>query len=182
MKRSETARPTNGALDGPTASFTYHSANSEVVRVGLDRLEQTIPYLYGTCDNLGQVRIRRPGRTVVFRRESPPSTGIKDIGGFLLKESIVTASEGAATRQFAAVSILAKAATGLDGAAGDEHASAGLLLILKKDDGQRAASYSPNRVSPGSSFNSQSTKRGLCLSTSCLKASSIQSKSGTALR
>ena len=36
------ARPTNGALDVPTASFTYHSAKAEVVRVGLERLEQTI--------------------------------------------------------------------------------------------------------------------------------------------
>ena len=35
------ARPTNGALNVPTASFTYHSANAEVVRLGLDRLEQT---------------------------------------------------------------------------------------------------------------------------------------------
>ena len=111
--------------------------------MGLDRLEQTIPYLYGTCDNLGQIRIRRPERTVVFRRESPPGTGIKDIDGFLLKEAIVTASEGAATRQFAAISILAKAETGLDGAAGGEHASAGLLLILKQDDGQKGSIVFP---------------------------------------
>ena len=137
------AQPAPGALDVPTASFTYHSANPDVVRVGLDRLEQTLPYLYGTCDNLGQVRIRRPERTVVFRRQSPAGTGIKDIDGFLLKEAIVTASEGAATRQLAVVSILATAETGLDGTAGDEHASAGLLLILKQDDGQKGSIVFP---------------------------------------
>ena len=137
------AQPAPGALDVPTASFTYHSANPDVVRVGLDRLEQTLPYLYGTCDNLGQVRIRRPERTVVFRRQSPAGPGIKDIDGFLLKEAIVTASEGAATRQLAAVSILATAETGLDGTAGDEHASAGLLLILKQDDGQMTSIVFP---------------------------------------
>ena len=133
------AKPTPGALDVPTASFTYHSANPEVVRVGLDRLEQTIPYLFGTCNNLGRIRIRRPERTVVFRRKSPPGTGIKDIDGFLVKEVIVTASDGAATRQFAAVSVLAKVKTILDGTAGDEDAFAGLLLILKQDDGQRGS-------------------------------------------
>ena len=138
------AQPAPGALDVPTASFTYHSANPDVVRAGLNRLEQTIPYLYGTCDNLGEVRIRRPERTVIFRRESPPRTGIKDIDGFLLKEAIVTASEGSATRQFAAVSILAKVKTGLDGTAGDEDASAGLLLILKQDDGQKGSIVFPD--------------------------------------
>ena len=104
--------------------------------MGLDRLEQTIPYLYGTCDNLGEVRIRRPERTVVFKRKPPPGTEFKNIDGFLLKEAIVTASEGSVTRQFAAVSIVAQAKTGMDGIAGDEDASAGLLLILEQDDDQ----------------------------------------------
>ena len=137
------ARPTNGALNVPTASFTYHSANAEVVRLGLDRLEQTISYLYGTCASLGQIRIRRPERTVVFTRESPSGTGITHIDGFLLKEAIVTASEGPATRQFAAISILANAETDLDGGAGGDHASARLLLILKQDDGRMGSIVFP---------------------------------------
>ena len=137
------AQPVPGVLDLPTASFTYHSANAEVVRVGLDRLEQTIPYLYGTCDSLGKVQIRRPERTVVFRRESLPDTRDKDIDGFLLKETIVTASERAATQKFAVISILAKAETGPQGAAAYEHASARLLLILKQDDVQRGSIVFP---------------------------------------
>ena len=134
------AQPAPGALNIPTASFTYHGANPEVVRVGLDCLEQTIPW---TCDNLGVVRIRRPERTVVFRRKSPPGTGFKNIDGFLLKEAIVTASESAATRQFAAISVLAKVKTGLDGTTDDEDTSAGLLLILKQDDGHEGSIVFP---------------------------------------
>ena len=126
------AQPAPEALDIPTASFTYHNVNTDVVRAGLDRLEQTVPYLYATCDNLGEVRIRLPERTIVFRRKSLPGTEFKDIDGFLLKETIVTASEGAVTRQFAAVSILAKAETDMGG----KYTSAGLLLILEQDDGE----------------------------------------------
>ena len=101
-----------------------------------DRLEQTVPYLYGTCENLGEVRIRRPDRTVVFRRESPVGAGFRDIDGFVLKEAIVTASYfgGAADRQFATVSILASVKAGRDGAADGRDASAGLLLILEQED------------------------------------------------
>ena len=130
------AQPAPEALNIPTASFTYHSANAEVVRVGLDRLEQTIPYLYGTCDNLGEVRIQRPEKTVVFSRKLAPGTESKDIDGFLLKKALVTASEGAATRQFAAVSIFAKVKTDMDDTADGKDTSAGLMLILEQDDGE----------------------------------------------
>ena len=126
-------------LNTPTASFTYHDANYEVVRAGLDRLEQTVPYLYSTCDNLGEVRIQRPGKTVVFKRKSPPDTEFKDIDGFLLKETIVTASEGTATRQFAAISILVKAETDMDG----KDTSAGLLVVLEQYDGEESSIIFP---------------------------------------
>ena len=65
------AQAAPGTLNVPTVTFTYHNANAEVVRAGLDRLEQTIPNLYETCDNLVKVRIRRAEKTVVFRRTSP---------------------------------------------------------------------------------------------------------------
>ena len=61
----------------------------------------------------------------------------------MLKEAIVTASEGPATRQFAAISILANAETDLDGGAGGDHASARLLLILKQDDGRMGSIVFP---------------------------------------
>ena len=54
----------------------------------------------------------------------------------MLKETIVTASEGAVTRQFAAISILARAETDMDDAADGKDTSAGLLLILEQDDGE----------------------------------------------
>ena len=144
----EAAQPAPKALNVPTASFTYHSPNVEVVQVGLDRLEQTIPYLYGTCDNLGEVRIRRPERAVVFGRKSPPDTEFKDIDGFLLKEVIVTASEGATTRQFAAVSILANVKTDMDSTANGQSASAGLLLILEQKDGEDGSIVFPESGFP----------------------------------
>ena len=137
------AQPAPEILNIPTASFTYHGANSEVVRMGLDRLEQTIPYLYGTCDNLGEVRIRRPEKTVVFGRKLPHDTELKDIDGFLLREAVVTASDGAATRQFAAVSILAQVKTDMDGIADGKDTSAGLLLILKQDDDEESSIVFP---------------------------------------
>ncbi len=47
------ARPVSDVTDIPTASFRYYNANSRIVDVGLDRLEQTILYLFATCYNLG---------------------------------------------------------------------------------------------------------------------------------
>ena len=130
------AQPASEVLNTPTASFTYHNVNTEVVRPGLDRLEQTVPYLYATCGNLGEVRIRRPEKTVVFRRESPADAGFRDIDGFALKEAVVTASdsEDAATRQFTAVSIFARVNASPDDAVDGRDTSAGLLLILEQDE------------------------------------------------
>ena len=51
----ENAKPVDSAWisANPTASFTYHNPNGDVVQRGLDRLEQTLPYLYATCSKLG---------------------------------------------------------------------------------------------------------------------------------
>ena len=53
----------------PTASFIYHNPSSDVVRRGLDRLEQTLPYLYATCSKLGRVEIQRFGEAKSFEPE-----------------------------------------------------------------------------------------------------------------
>ena len=53
----------------PTASFIYHNPSSDVVRRGLDRLEQTLPYLYATCSKLGRVVIQRFGEAKSFEPE-----------------------------------------------------------------------------------------------------------------
>ena len=140
------AQPAPEILDIPTASFTYHKAHAEVVQVGLDRLEQTVPYLYATCDDLGEVRIRRPERTIVFRRDRPTSNEFKDVDRFLLKEDFVAASDGAASNLFVAVSILAKVETEADGDADGRDTCAGLLLILKQDGSDE---YSIEMPEPG---------------------------------
>ena len=129
------ARPANGIPDIPTALFNYQNANPDVVGAGLDRLEQTVPYLFATCENLGEIRIRRPERTIVFRRESRNHTEPMYIDEFMLKYVIVVASDGASASRFIAMSILGEARDTI-GAGEDTKASAGLLLILKLNDGE----------------------------------------------
>ena len=63
----------------PTASFTYHNPSSEIVQRGLDRLEQTLPYLYATCNRLGQVRIERFGDAKCFAPENYTKSDDGDI-------------------------------------------------------------------------------------------------------
>lgn len=126
------ARLVNGMLDIPTAVFTYQGANPDVVRAGLNRLKQTVPYLYATCENLGEVRIRDPEEAIVFRRVSRNGTGPRDVDGFMLNKAIVAASDGASTDEFIAVSIVG-GAKDTDAASED---MARLLLVLKQNDGQ----------------------------------------------
>lgn len=137
------AVPTDRAIDKPTVTFTFHNKNVEVVRLGLDRLEKTIPYLYGTCDKLGKIMIERPERTVCFTRKSCLGTGTKDVDGFSLKEVILEASDGSSTRQFATISIRANAETGEDrGRGGDDDAFANLHLVLERDGEERRIVFS----------------------------------------
>ena len=70
-KSLENAEPALEAWisSNPTASFIYHNPSSDVVRRGLDRLEQTLPYLYATCSKLGRVEIQRFGKTKSFEPE-----------------------------------------------------------------------------------------------------------------
>ena len=128
------ARPANGILDIPTALFNYQHANPDVVLAGLDRLEHTAPYLFATCEDLGEIRIRRPERTIVFRRDSLNRMESKYIDGFLLNKAIVAASDGAGTSRFAAMSILGKAMD-TEGAGNETDTPAGLLMVLKLSDG-----------------------------------------------
>ena len=69
-----------------TASFVYHNPNSDVVLRGLDRLEQTLPYLYATCGKLGRVRIERFGETKCFEPERLRNS---DIEGFVINDTLV---------------------------------------------------------------------------------------------
>ena len=129
------AQPANGILDIPTALFNYQDAKPDVVRAGLDRLEQTAPYLCATCENLGEIRIRRPERTIVFRRDSRNDAEPTYIDGFLLNKAIVAASDGVGTSRFTAMSIIGEAKDA-DGGGKAMEPPAGLLLILKHNDGE----------------------------------------------
>ena len=99
-----------------TASFVYHNPNSDVVRRGLDRLEQTLPYLYATCGKLGRVRIERFGETKCF---APESSHRSDTEGFVINETQVNISTTDGSRFVTAVRM------------GHEDRQSGLLTVLE---------------------------------------------------
>ena len=85
----EEAAPTPDAwiADNPTASFTYHNPEIDVVLRGLDRLEETLPYLYATCSKLGRVQIERFGEAKSYK---PQSSVTSDEGDFLIGKTDVS--------------------------------------------------------------------------------------------
>ena len=106
----------------PTASFTYYDADCDVAQRGLDRLEQVLPYLYVTCEKLGQVRIERPHGTTLFK---PANTTDKMIDGFVLKLTEVTVSQDETSRQLTALRI------------SSQNAQSALLVVLENCDNNR---------------------------------------------
>ena len=99
------AQPVSDVTGRPTASFTYYNANSRIVEVGLNRLEQTIPYLFATCHRLGEIRIRRSDEPKVFRRLSSRATALANTDGFWTNEVIVSASHGQNRWRFLAINV-----------------------------------------------------------------------------
>ncbi len=73
--------------NNPTASFTYHNPEADVVQRGLDRLEETLPYLYATCSRLGRVQIKRFGEETQYR---PEHSAKSDEGDFVIDKTQVT--------------------------------------------------------------------------------------------
>ena len=73
--------------DSPTASFTYFDPDHDVARRGLDRLEQTLPYLYATCGKLGRVTVRRIDEEKCFEPEAAEGS---EINGFLISKTLLT--------------------------------------------------------------------------------------------
>ena len=55
-------------VDQTTASFTYYDADDSVVNNGLARLREALPYLYGTCPQLGKVTVESPDSVIQFDR------------------------------------------------------------------------------------------------------------------
>ena len=111
--------------NNPTASFTYYNADCDVTQRGLDRLEQVLPYLYVTCEKLGQVRIERSHRTTLFK---PASTTDKMIDGFILKRTEVTVTQDETTRQLTVFRI---------GSQNVQSAQSALLVVLENCDCNR---------------------------------------------
>lgn len=122
--------------DEPTAIFTYHNPDRAVVDPGLDSLERTIPYLYATCDKLGEFRVRRPHQDTTFHRDSPPEQ--KEMDGFLMEQTVVSVSQGDATRKFTVLRISTQVL--LEN--GNEVPSS-LIAVLSRNDGQRDSIHLP---------------------------------------
>ena len=100
----------------PTASFTYHDPDNEVVQRGLDRLEQSLPYLYATCDKLGRVQIDRHGERVCFE---PKHVASWDQDAFVVKETEVSIKREHGTDYMTALRI------------GHKGGQSALLVVLK---------------------------------------------------
>ena len=66
-----------------TARFEYKTDNPEAARIGISALERTLPYLYGTCEHLGEATLNPENRTVHFNPESPTQ---RLLDGFHLRE------------------------------------------------------------------------------------------------
>ena len=54
----------------PTASFTYQDVDHSAANTGLEHLKVALPYLYGTCPNLGRVTIELQDASVQFACQS----------------------------------------------------------------------------------------------------------------
>ena len=132
------ARPlsTSEIADIPTASFTYYAADPDVLEKGLDRLDLVVPYLYATCDKLGQIQVQRPHKSAFFQLESNPGESSEEVDGFLLQRTKLTVSQGETPLQYTAFRIAGKDAT------------SGLLVVLEHGDERRSRICLPGEDFP----------------------------------
>ena len=108
--------------NNPTASFVYYDTNLSVAQIGLDRLEQTLPYLYGTCDKLGSVCIERSGNVMHFE---PGTITESEKEGLAVKMTEVTISESENTTELIAVCV------------GRKESQSALVMVLKNCGGSQ---------------------------------------------
>ncbi len=83
------SRDATWIASNPTALFNYHDVNSGVARKGLERLQQSLPYLYATCKKLGRVDIECLNEVTVFERGN---THEYELDEFRLQETEVIIS------------------------------------------------------------------------------------------
>ena len=103
----------------PTASFTYHNPNADVVRRGLERLEKTLPYLYATCSKLGRVEIDQCGEKVDFEFQELHK---RNKGSFIITETKVNRETSEGVTCYTAVRI------------GREGKQSALLVVLENNE------------------------------------------------
>lgn len=89
----------NDITNDSTASFVYHDVNDGVAQRGLSRLEQTLPYLYATCNKLGSVRIEQFKDELLFK---PEAQSEKTKGDFVINEIHLTITSSDAMRNVVA--------------------------------------------------------------------------------
>ena len=94
--------PDTWIANHPTAQFTYHNVNCDVLNLGLRRLQQALPYLYATCERLGQVKIDMLGKSTLF---TPGTTTECELDDLLLRQTEIVISNGSETKQLVAVRI-----------------------------------------------------------------------------
>lgn len=81
------------SLDGrKTARFQYQTDNPEAARLGLDTFRSTLPYLYGTCEHLGIVRLHDNAGTCW--RFVPEAAVEREFMGLHLRVRRFTLTEG----------------------------------------------------------------------------------------
>lgn len=125
IEDSETAlRKTRALTDisvEPTATVSYVVEDDEIAHVGLSMLEQTLPHLFGACQRLRRVRIRRGDLESCW--QAVASTAALDRDGVWTDEVEVRSVDGNGEETRWRV---VRATT-------DETARGWLLLVLRKD-------------------------------------------------
>ena len=86
----------------PTASFTYHDANQYAANTGLEHLKVALPYLYGTCRNLGSVTVESQDARLHFARGSMT---VIHKGGFAVESTAIDITHSNQARQVIVVRI-----------------------------------------------------------------------------
>ncbi len=132
VENAESVGGSRFAGNSPTATFTYHCANTDVAAIGLKRLQAALPYLYATCKKLGRVRIELPDETRIF---DPGLTYERQLDGIFLEETEVTISGSCESQELIAVR------------AGGEESRSALLALLENDEYHRRLRL-PNREFP----------------------------------
>ncbi len=101
LEEAETV-PDAWIATNPTEIFTYRDPDRGVVQRGLDRLEETLPYLYATCSKLGRVNIERLGNTRCYKPRAAETLSVDD---YEIRETPVSICTANTTSRVTAVRI-----------------------------------------------------------------------------